>query len=264
MEKLVKTGRVLYAVSLAAVGIHQFFYSDFSLMLFPHWPVSVPGLPVIAWIVSAALIAAGLAITLEKNARAVSLILGTGLLAVFLFSYVPYEIMVDPYSKHLGTWVSPFKEFALSGGAFAIAGSYPGGQEHTYAFVRVSEKLISLGSIFFSITMITFGFGHFIYIQYAAKLVPDWIPGHYFWTYFTGTALIASGVAIILRIWLRPVAILLGIMIFIWFIILHVPRAINQPLLDKGNEIVSAFSALAFTGIAFVISGGYLKRFGTN
>jgi hypothetical protein len=60
------------------------------------------------------------------------------------------------------------------------------------------------------------------------------------------------------------VAILLGIMIFIWFIILHVPRAINQPLLDKGNEIVSAFSALAFTGIAFVISGGYLKRFGTN
>jgi uncharacterized membrane protein YphA (DoxX/SURF4 family) len=259
MEKIVKTGRIFYGFAMAAVGIHQLFYSDFCLMLFPHWPSLVPGLPVIAWIGSIALIAAGLAIIFEKKTREVSLILGAILLAIFLFIYVPYEILKDPYSKHIGSWVSAFKEFALAGGAFAIAGSLPAGQEHEKTYIRFLEKFIPFGSVLFSITMIDFGIGHFLYIQYVAQMVPDWISAHVFWTYFAGVALIAAGSAIILRIWLKPVSILLGIMIFIWFVTLHIPGAIEEPLVDKGNEIVSAFSALAFSGIAFVISGGYIK-----
>ncbi len=47
---------------------------------------------------------------------------------------------------------------------------------------------------------------------------------------------------------------LLGIMLFIWFVILHIPRAIADPNIDKGNEVTSVFEALAFSGVAFLIA----------
>jgi len=49
-------------------------------------------------------------------------------------------------------------------------------------------------------------------------------------------------------------------MILIWFIILHIPRAMAQPVAKGGEEVASAFSALAFSGITFVIAGVSSRR----
>jgi len=43
-------------------------------------------------------------------------------------------------------------------------------------------------------------------------------------------------------------------MIFLWFILLHIPRAIADPYIEKGNEITSVFESLGFSGIAFLIA----------
>lgn len=50
-------------------------------------------------------------------------------------------------------------------------------------------------------------------------------------------------------------ATLLGTMIFIWFIILHIPYVITSSVAERGGEITSAFLALAYSGTAFVIAG---------
>jgi len=57
----------------------------------------------------------------------------------------------------------------------------------------------------------------------------------------------------------RLIAALPGTMIFIWFIILHVPRVIAFPFADIGDEVTSALLALAYSGIAFVMAGS-IKR----
>jgi hypothetical protein len=80
-----------------------------------------------------------------------------------------------------------------------------------------------------------------------------------FWAYFCGAALIGSGLAILLKIKSGPAATLLGIMIFIWVIILHIPRIIGSPVDYLGSETTSAFIALAYSGIAFVIAGAIKK-----
>jgi hypothetical protein len=241
------------------VGIQQLFYADYVLMIFPPWPNRFPGYSILACLFSASLFGAGLAIIMEKNARRISLLLGIVLLVMLLLGQVPFEYIVVPYKKtHLGVWVNALKELALAGGAFAVAGSLLEGKrdaQTTSVFFRFLEKLIPLGRIFFSITMISFGIAHFLYLDSVATLVPYWISGHIFWTYFTGVALIAAGLAIIMKIWLQMTAILLGAMILIWFIFLHIPRAIAYPVVAQGNEITSALSALAFSGIAFVIAG---------
>ena len=50
-------------------------------------------------------------------------------------------------------------------------------------------------------------------------------------------------------------ATLLGTMIFIWLIILHIPRVIASPAAYIGSEVTSALIALAYSGIAFLIAG---------
>jgi uncharacterized membrane protein YphA (DoxX/SURF4 family) len=85
-------------------------------------------------------------------------------------------------------------------------------------------------------------------------MVPKWFGMPIFWSYFGGAALIGSGIAIMFKIYLKPVALLLATMLFLWFVFLHVPSAIAYPYAGRGNQIVSAFDALLFCGTALVIA----------
>ncbi len=259
MKYLHKAGCVFYGIGIAGMGFQQFLYSDFRPVLIPEWPSWIPWLLVWAYLTGGALIVAGLIIVFRKQATKTGLAVGIGFLILFVIFHVTYQLFVSPYSFHLGSWTDPLKELALSGGAFVIARSYEEGGVYkgNSGSRRFTGVLISCGRVFFSIMMIVFGIDHFLYTQFVATLVPTWIPGHIFWTYFAGIALIASGVCIVLKIKLKLVGILLGIMLFLWFVILHIPRAIADPYVDKGNEVTSVFEALAFSGVAFVIAFNY-------
>jgi uncharacterized membrane protein YphA (DoxX/SURF4 family) len=293
---LIRAGRMLFGSSILAIGVLQLCYPDFRPVLLPAW--SLPGQIIWVWLAGFLLIGAGIAIVTERQTRKVALLLGGFFLAMFLFGHVPYELFVDPYGKHLGVWTSALKELALSGGAFAVAGSVPpagvppgrgpglvalasagpfvaarpgrsikrglpsGGNAGGNGIAGVLEKLIPLSRIFFSITMISFGIDHFLYPTGVSTLVPTWIPGgSLFWTYFAAVALIGSGVAIILKIKLRLVALLLGAMIGLWVIVLHIPRAVADPFGMQANEVISVFEAVNFTGIAILIAYGYYDFF---
>jgi uncharacterized membrane protein YphA (DoxX/SURF4 family) len=259
MEKLIKAGRIFYGVMITCLGAQQLFYADFRPVIFPPWSAAMPGLAFFAYLASAVLILAGLAIIFGKMAKEVSLYLGGLFLLLLFLAQVPFELIADPYSNHLGVWSNALKELVLAGGAFAVTGSFPVDEvagDKKLLLIKLLEKLIPFGGVFLSVTMILFGIDHFLYADFVSKLVPMWIPGQLFWTYFAGVALIGSGIGIILKIKLKLVATLLGVMIFLWLIMLHIPRAIADPYGDKGNEVTSVFEALGFSGIAFVIAGG--------
>jgi uncharacterized membrane protein YphA (DoxX/SURF4 family) len=164
---------------------------------------------------------------------------------------------IDNGSSHnlhfLGGWSNALKILALSGGAFVVAASLsltPG----TNKLFTALEKLIPIGRYLFAIDILLSGVMHFMYMPFVAMLVPAWVPWPTFWGYLAGAGLIAGGAAIILNFQIKLAANLLGTIIFIWLITLHIPRAIADPYTGNGNEIVSVFEALAFSGIAFLIS----------
>ena len=249
MQPLIRAGRAFYGIGIAGIGIQQFIYSAFRPVLLPYWPASFAAPAIWAYIIGAGLVLAGMMIVFNNNARTVAVSLGLFFFLLFLCFHVYYQLFLIPYDFHFGNWTDALKELALSGGAFVMASSFPG----TRSFAS-NKLLLTVGRIFFSIMLIIFGIDHFLYTKFVAPLVPGWIPGHIFWTYFGAVALIASGLCIMLKIKTRLVGILLGTMLLLWFIILHIPRAIADPYAGKGNEITSVFQALAFSGIAFVIA----------
>lgn len=104
--------------------------------------------------------------------------------------------------------------------------------------------------------MIAFGIAHCMYADGISAMVPAYFPDHLFWTYFAAVCLIGSGTCIVLNIRRRLIAILQSLMIFSWFILLHLPSAIANPYVQRGNLLASAFDALLFSGVSLVISFG--------
>jgi uncharacterized membrane protein (UPF0136 family) len=246
MRNLSDIGRIFYGISIAVMGLVTIYDHDFPYMLIPAGRSWLVGHEIVAYISGALLILAGVFIAFAKKTLPVSLLLGTALLAIFCFYFIPYQLMASPRYMHFGQWENAAKELALAGGAFVIAGCF-------------SRKFMPVGVILYAITIISFGIDHFLFAREASDYIPSWIPGHLFWMYFTGSALLGSGIAIILKIRPGLFAALLGGMIFVWFIILHVPRVIASPSAYIGSEVTSAFIALAYGGIAFVIAGAGRK-----
>jgi uncharacterized membrane protein len=253
MGNLSNIGRIFFGISIAVIGFVTIYYRDFPYMLIPPKHSWIPGLIIAAYISGALLILAGACIILKKKIRPASLLLGSVLLLIFCFYFIPYQFLVSPNYMQFGDWENAAKELALCGGALVIAGCFSG--ENEKPLVRFLGNLIPFGTIIFAITIISFGIDHFIFAKEAADYVPSWIPFHLFWMYFTGTVLLGAGLAIILKIKSGLAATLLGAMIFTWFVILHLPRIIDSPGPYLGSEVTSAFIALAYSGIAFVIAG---------
>jgi len=123
------------------------------------------------------------------------------------------------------------------------------------------DRIIILGGkagvYFIAATMAVFGVQHFIYLQFVAAYIPAWIPWHVFWACFTGLALIAAAVGIVVRKWDRWAATLLGSMIFLWVILLHTSRLAARP--RDPAEWRGIFQALAMSGFAFVLAGTLVR-----
>jgi hypothetical protein len=258
MKPLTQIARISYGVMMGALAIQQIAYASFRPVIMP--PISFPGIAVCVYVISAAIFITSMAIAADKNARTLSLILGAFFLLLFFACHVPYEFIKDQYYNQLGSWTSAGKDLVFAGGGFVVAGSYPASASKPTALVLFLEKFIPWGSVLFCITMITFGIDHFLYTTGVANLVPNWIPWHVFWTDFAGAALMLSGITIILKIQLKLSALLLSLMIFLWLLMLHIPRAVADPYSLQGNEVSSVFEAFGFSGVAYLIAYGYHTR----
>jgi uncharacterized membrane protein len=88
------------------------------------------------------------------------------------------------------------------------------------------DKVVVLGPLFLAVPMAVFGSEHYMFWRIMGPMVPSWIPWHPFWLLFVGTALIAAAVSIIVRRYDTLAATLLGIMIFLFVVLIHIPNLI--------------------------------------
>ena len=252
MYKLTTIGRFFLAISMVAFGAQHFVHLDFVTRVFPKLPPWIPARVFLACVLGGLLVAAGAAMMVEKAARLTALLLGAVILSSFVLLYFPLLITNPPNG---GLWTSAGKALALSGGSFLVAGSFPvkpaGAGNALAGAASALERFIPLGRFFLAAFMILCGIEHFIYVELVTRMVPSWIPGGVFWTYFTGVALIAGGLGIIIPMTSRLAGGLSGLMIFLWVLLVHIPRAAE---LRNANEITAVFEALAFSGVAFLVA----------
>ena len=220
MFLLASAARFLFAVSIIAFGVQHIFYGEFVTRLVPKLATHNAHRLLGAYAVGIVLLGLGGAILFRKTARVAAAVLGGLIMLSFVFFYVPMLVTTPPLGV---AWTNAGKALALAGGALLIAG-WP-------------------GTVLLSLFLIVAGIQHFLFAQFVASLVPRWIPGHLFWTYFAGVALIAGGFGMLVPRSKRTAAALTAVMILLWVVLLHIPRALAAP--HDANETTAVFEAVA-------------------
>ncbi len=258
MVNLSNIGRIFYGIAIVGTGFSIIYFNSYPYFLLPPLHFLIPGPALLHYMTGAIFILAGASIIFGKKIRTISFPFGCLLLLIFCFLYIPYQFLDIPRHLPLAEWENAEKELSLAAGAFIIAACFSEKKEKL--FTGFWGKMMTVGSVLFSIAIISFGILHFQFARDVSTMVPSWIPFHLFWTYLAGIGLLGSGISIILKIKTRLIATILGIIIFIWFVTIHVPGVMTSSLADLRDQIISAFLALFYSGIAFVISGADRKK----
>jgi uncharacterized membrane protein len=233
---------------MAAFGIQQLSYGSFARWV-ARLPAWVPAPAIWPYLTGAVFVACAAAILSGKQARTAALVLSAMILA-FAVLLNPFEIAAHPAVADL--WGRAGKAFALSGAAALVAGSLRA--QPSAPGPRFLESLIPLAPFFVSAFFCIGGVEHFLYAPFVEQMIPAWMPVRIFWTYFTGTALLAGGIGMVVPKTSRPAGLLSGSMVLSWVVLLHIPRALAD--LHKTAETTAIFEALAISGAAFLIAAG--------
>ena len=269
MWKLPSLGRGFFALALIGFGVQQFLFGDFVPGRAPAWPAGVPGQLAWTWltgltfvVTGAAVLAAGVlpARALRRAAYAMAALSGGLIAAWALLRHVPL-ILED--TQFGGAWTMFGKALTLSTGALAVATSLRV-EERPEEETGMDERILLLGRFGLGAFMAAAGVQHFLWEEFVQTLVPAWIPGPLFWTYFAGVALIAAGVGLVVPATTRLAGTLAGLMVFSWLLMLHIPRAVAaQVVASSRNEWIAVFEALAVSGLALLLADRTVSRAGS-
>jgi uncharacterized membrane protein len=98
-------------------------------------------------------------------------------------------------------------------------------------FVRVrfaaasgAGKVLVLGPVFEAVALAIFAAEHFLAARGLSTIVPRWIPGALFWTYFVGAALLAAAISFIVWRYVRWSASLLAVLFLIIVATIDLPN----------------------------------------
>jgi uncharacterized membrane protein YphA (DoxX/SURF4 family) len=246
-------GRTFFGLGVMGSGALQLVIAGF-VRLVPALPAWVPAQRVLAYLVGVALVVLGLAIVSGRMPRTAATVLAAMILAMLVVLY-PTTFLNPDIDRPLlrgFMWTNPLKCLALLGGAAIVAGWWPD-RMRGIAGPGIG-RWERAGHVLLAIFLVVGGVQHYWYRQFVDALVPAWIPpSQRFWTLFAGTALVAGGAGMLASRTARLAASLAGLMIFLWVILLHVPRAYAGPA--RANEAAGVFEALALSGVALLVAG---------
>jgi uncharacterized membrane protein len=244
----VNIARLFYAVALLAFGIQHFIFGFLIAGRPMPWPAGLPGELIVAYTSGAILIVTAVAVIINKKATEALIVTA---IMILLYAGLRNVIHVVTTLDTGGNLTNMGKALTLGSAALLVACSLEPSSKSRLL------SLVFLCQYFTGLFLLASGIQHFLFADFVKFLVPAWIPGSLFFTYFSAVALCAVGLALLTAIKVRLAATLAGWMVLIWFFVLHLPRAIE---INTQNEWTAAFEALAVSGILFLIADSLKKK----
>ena len=120
------------------------------------------------------------------------------------------------------------------------------------------DRVLVLGPVFEAVALAIFAAEHFLVARGLSTVVPRWIPGAMFWTYFFGVALLAAAISFIVWRCVRWSAFLLALFFLLIVVTVDLP---NLP--KEAHERLFwtlTVRETAFAGGAMVLAGSQWPR----
>lgn len=245
--RIVNLGQVCLALGMMGLGAISLVYHDFTLQWQPV-PAWVGARQILATISGAILFAGGLGLLFRASGALAALAL-----TLFLLSWVVLLKLPLAAAKPLEavSWLGVAEDLAMTCGLWAVFGAVARGQAGLDIGFLTSDSGLRVARILFGLSCLVFGWAHFVYADFTAHMIPDWLPAHVPLAYITGAGHVAAGVALISGVLPRLAATLEGVMMAIFVVVVHV-ALLPSPHIQLNWTLL--FVAVSLTGSAFAVA----------
>jgi uncharacterized membrane protein len=124
---------------------------------------------------------------------------------------------------------SVFPLLLMAAAAWTLYVSFAESWDNKYLSVMLGNNGLRIARCLYGACLIFFGIAHFVDVEDTIALVPHWLPGHFFWAYFTGCAFIAAGLAIFAGVCARLAVTLSALQLALFLFLVWIPALATRP-----------------------------------
>ena len=248
--RIASTGHAVFAATMIAVGILGLLRGDFTAVWQPVYKVGF-GSELLAYLCAFICVACGTGLLWGREAALAARVLLLYLLLCLLVFRVPglvHGLTVDVY------W-SLAQNGVLIAAAWVLYAWFANDWDRQRFSFATGDKGLRISRAVYGVAIIPFGIAHFQYLEHTASMVPNWLPAHVAWAYFTGAAFVAAGVAVLIGVWARLAAALSALQMGLFLALVWVPAVATRSLssFEWGEVLVT----WVLTAAAWVVADSY-------
>jgi len=250
--RIASFGHAFLAVTMIGLGIMVLIKGGFV----PFWtgvPKGLPARVAVVYLTAVVSLGTGVGLLWSRAAGTASRVLLTYLALWMLLFRVPL-LVGAPTSP--GVWWACGEIAAMMAGAWVLVVWFAGARGGQRPGFFTSGKALTIARGLYGFGLIMFGVAHFTFLERTVSMVPNWLPWHLGWAYFTGGAMIAAGVAIIVGVWAPWAALLSAWELGLFTLLVWGPVMVAHPNADQSNEFVDS---VALTAAAWVVADSYRR-----
>jgi uncharacterized membrane protein len=223
--RVASPGQALFAGTMIAVGVLGLVKGDLTAVWQPV-PKAVSAGDVLAYFCAFISLICGMGLLWPRKASSAARLLLVYLLLWLLVFRVPallHGLTVDAY------W-SLCKTGVMLAAAWVLYARLADDWDRQRLRFASGERGLRIARAIYGLAIIPFGVAHFQYLEQTAALVPNWLPAHVAFAYFTGAAFIVAGIAVLIGVCARLAAVLSVLQMGIFLGLVWIPAATTRSL----------------------------------
>lgn len=217
--RVASMGHAVFAATMIVLGIMGLITGDFA----PIWQPVAKGLPAreaLAYLCVVISLACGVGLFWRRAAAISARVLYVYLL-LWMLVFKGRFIILAPTVE--GSYQSCGENAVIVAAAWVLYAWFASDWDRQHLSFAVGDKGVRIARVLYGLALIAFGLSHFFYVELTTPLVPDWLPAHLFWAYFTGCTYLAAGAAVIIGACARGAAVLSAVQIGGFTVLVWIP-----------------------------------------